>query len=124
VQHCRRLDRRRRGVDRDQIAQSVEQSTGHLDADSRSIGLAYIGERTLDLAAEVPGDPVGSLGRVECTLVGRQGVGQCLQSRPEPFGDEDLVQARRQFLHGPERYELSRIAAGITLGAVAVIGRS
>lgn len=68
-----------------------------------------------DLAAEVPGDPVGCLGCVERPLFCRQGIRQHVQARLQPIGDEDFVQACRQLLHGTERYELTPLAAGIAL---------
>ncbi len=115
VQHCRRIDWRSRGVDVDQVAESVEQRTSHLDADSGSFCFTDIGERTFDLTAEVPGDPIGGLGGVERPLLGRRSIGQRVQARLQPIGDEDFVQARRQLLHGTERYELAPLAAGIAL---------
>ncbi len=101
VQHRRRIDGRSRGVDLDQLAETVEERTGHLDADTGTIGLADVGQGTLDLSTQMPGDPVGSLSGVEHPLLGRQSFGQRLQARLEPFSDEDLVQARRELLHGP-----------------------
>jgi hypothetical protein len=81
VQHRRRIDRGDQGVDLDQIAEAVEQRPGHLDTDPGSICVADVGECSLNLAAQVPGDAIGGLGGVERPLCTRQGTCKSVQAR-------------------------------------------
>jgi hypothetical protein len=48
----------------------------------------------------VPGDPVGDFGGVERSLLGRKRVGESVKAGLQRIGDEDLVETRRQLVHG------------------------
>ena len=69
-------------VDLDDLSEPIEQRSRHLDADSRSIRFADVVERPLDLATQVPGDPVRSLRHTKRPLV-RDRSSEGLQPRRE-----------------------------------------
>lgn len=89
-------------IDLHELAQSIEQRSGDSDSDLDSIVISDIAQRSVDLPAQVPRDPVRSLSSVQVALLDgqlvREGVELCLQS----LGDERLVEAWPQVIHDPE----------------------
>lgn len=101
MKHRRRNHRGYRRVEHDQFAEPVEERPDHLDSHASSILLTDVGQRPLDLPAEVSGDPIGRLGSSTRTLFGRDGVSEWYEARLQPLGDEDFVEPGGQFLHDP-----------------------
>ena len=101
VQHRRRIDRRALRVRRDELAEPIEQRTGDAKPDLDAVLVADVEQRSLDLPAQVPGDPIRRLSAVQRSLVDRQPLGQLVELSPQPLGDEQLVQTRPQLRHGP-----------------------
>ncbi len=92
----------RRPIDLDQLAEPVEQRPSHPKPDLDPIVVSDVAERTLDLAAEVPRDPVRGLGRPQPSLFHRESVRERIELCLQPLGDEGLVETRPQLIHGPE----------------------
>ena len=72
----------------DELAEALEEVAGDLDADGDAVVLAHVGERPLDLLAQVPGDAVGCLGAAERVLLGKQPLVDLLEAGAESLGDE------------------------------------
>ena len=102
MQDRRRVDRRGRGIHLDHVSESVEQGPGDLDPDAGSVRLADVGERPLDLATAMPRDPVRGLRCTQLPLLWRHGIDERVESLPQPFCVENLVEAKRQLLHGSD----------------------
>ena len=67
MEHHRRIDGHGGPVHLNQVAKSAEKRPGDLEPDLSTLVVANVGECSLDLATEVPGDPVWSLRRPEAT---------------------------------------------------------
>jgi hypothetical protein len=100
VEHGGGHHRRRRWIGRHHLAQPFEQRPGHVDAHLHPVVVADVGQRPLDLAAQVPADAVGGLGGAQRALLDGEPVGQLVELQPQPLGDERLVQPRIQLVHG------------------------
>ncbi|MEQ1786542.1 MAG: hypothetical protein ABL966_05770 [Acidimicrobiales bacterium] len=72
---------------------------GDLHADRDAVVLAHIGERSLDLLAQVPRDAVRRLGAAEDVLLGEQPLVDLRETSAQPLGDEALEEARPEVIH-------------------------
>lgn len=82
----------------DKLTKGGEEGSGDLEADGDAVGVGDVVEGPFDLAAQVPRDPVGCLGAGERSRGGGRGVGERVEARPQPLGDERLIDARPQLL--------------------------
>ena len=109
------------GVGGDELAEALEEVVGDLDADGDAVVLAHVGERPLDLLAQVPGDAVGRLGAAERVLLGEQPLVDLLELGAQPLGDEALEEARPEVIHAEKlRARRDRRAVAPTEGCPAV----
>ncbi len=100
VEDLGRVDRQLAGVGGDELAEPLEEVAGDLDADGDAVVLGHVGEGSLDLLAQVPGDAVGRLGAAERVLLGEQPLVDLREAGPQALGDEALEQARPEVIHG------------------------
>ena len=68
-------------------------------SDGDAIVLAPIGQRPLDLLAQVPGDAIRRLGAAEGVLLGEEPLVDLLELGAQSLGDEPLEQARPEVIH-------------------------
>ena len=61
-EHRGGIDGQLRPVERDELAQSVQQRPGDANADLRPLVVGDVEQRALDLVADVPGDAIGRVG--------------------------------------------------------------
>ena len=83
----------------DKLTEAIEQRTSDFNADADALFIADVEERPLDLAAHVPGDPIRGVRGVQRPLVDRQRR-QLVKLSPQALGDELLIEARAQLIHG------------------------
>lgn len=116
-----RIHRERRPIDLDQLAEPVEQRPSHPKPDLDPIVVSDVAERRVDLAAQVPSDPIRGLGRAERALLYRQLVRERVELCLQPLRDERLVQSRAQLIHaGKLRAERDAVVGtGLTPAARA-----
>ena len=86
-------------VGRDELAEPLEEVAGDLDADGDAVVLAHVGERPLDLLAQVPSDPVRRLGAAEGVLLGQQPLVDLLESGAQSLGDKALEESGPEVIH-------------------------
>ncbi len=113
MKHRRRVHGSDRRVSTHQLTQPIEQGAGNLDPDPGPVGLTDVVQGALDLPAQMPGDAIRRLRRLQTSLLGGQPLGELLEARVQALGDQHLVEPRRQLLHGPRSYELVPASAGI-----------
>ena len=99
VEHGGRIDGHGGGIDLDQFPEPIQQGSGDSKADLDPVLLGDVAERGVDLAAQVPRDPIRGLGRAERALLDGQLVGERVELRLQPLRDERLVQSRAQLIH-------------------------
>ena len=86
-------------VNVDEFTKAIEQRAGHLEADLHAVLVADIEQRPLDLLTHVPRNPIRGVRAVQRPLVDRHVLGQLVQLRSEPLGDEPLVDSGTQLRH-------------------------
>ena len=71
MQHRRRVREVHRRVELDQIAQPIEQCVRQLDSNLDALILTHVEQRQLDLATDVPRNPVGRIGGIQTADIDR-----------------------------------------------------
>ena len=81
---------------------------GHADLDA--VVLADVGERPLDLPAQVPGDAIWRFRCAQIPLFRREQLGQAGELRLQTLGEEPFVETRLKLLH---LGNIRRVAASV-----------
>ena len=83
----------------DELAEPVDERPGDGDTHAHPVTVGHIAQRLVDLVADMPGDAIRRLGAAQRLGVDEL-LGEVVERRPQPLGDELLVQPGRRLRHG------------------------